>query len=312
MGWAMIVAGLRWFLGINAVLFLVVSLLSGWPAGAAAMYLAAAAVLLPPFSGRVIAHLGFLSRPWVAFVSGFALIIAGLAMSPLPTKPKEVADQVAPPSVSPSAAKKAPDPQPSPVPPPSKPIGTPAAKPAQTDVRSKIAQYAVVPIQGSGWTKTIQEWGDDWIRRINLAMPRVAEHVAKSPTCDVVETVGISSRSTPRQSAVFYVDCRNNERFYVAEAELGGAAPTSKNSQTARISDDSAIVACVDQVKEQLTVPLSFERHRLSTKVYRSPYGNIAVDFNFSVKNQLGGSIPQHARCVIDDTGIHPAEISAQ
>ena len=59
-------------------------------------------------------------------------------------------------------------------------------------------------------------------------------------------------------------------------------------------------------------MPLSFERHRLSTKVYRSPYGNIAVDFNFSAKNQLGGSIPQHARCVIDDTGIHPAEISAQ
>lgn len=144
-------------------------------------------------------------------------------------------------------------------------------------------------------------------------MPKVAEKIARSPECDYVEVIGISNRSTVRQNAVFYVDCRNHERFYVSETELGSiAAPASKNAKTAGIIDAVAITACVEQVKDQLKLPLSFDRHVLSTKVYRSPYGNISVDFDFTAKNALGGSIPQHARCAIDDTGIYPAEISAR
>lgn len=308
----MIVAGLRWFLGLNVLLLLGAALFEGWPAAAAALYVLAAAILLPPIGARLSTYLRPLERPWIALVAGFVFCIVGAAMTPVSTKTEGKVVAATPSVHSNKPTDVASQARPAPAQPP-KQVAEPAKKPEVVDIRTKIHPDAAAPIQGPSWAKTIQDWGDDWIRRINAALPRVAEKIARSPACDYVEVIGISNRSTVRQNAIFYVDCRNRERFYVSEAELGSAAaPASKNAKTAGIIDAVAITACVEQVKDQLKLPLSFDRHVLSTKVYRSPYGNISVDFDFTAKNALGGSIPQHARCAIDDTGIYPAEISAR
>lgn len=307
----MIVAGLRWFLGINVLLLLGMAMFQGWPAAAAAFYVLAAAILLPPLGIRLGAYVTPVRRPWIALASGFAFCIVGAAMTPAPVRTQEMAAAIASPSSRNAVTTTV---QTRPTQSPSEKQAAPTAKkPEMVDLRAKISPGAAMLIQGEGWDKTIQKWGGKWIQKINMLMPRVAMYAAKSPDCDYVEIVGLSDRSAIGQSAVFFVDCRNRQRFYVSEADLGSAAaPISKNAKTAGISDDVAITACIEQVKDQLKFPLSFDRHVLSTKVYRSPYGNISVYFTFSAKNALGGSTPQHARCAVDDTGIYPAEISAR
>lgn len=197
---------------------------------------------------------------------------------------------------------------------PSAPTERASKAQADVDVSSKIDPSAVFLIEGKGWERTRETWGDEWVKRINDAMPKAAQKVAKADECDYVEMVGLSdSRSTPRQSFSFYADCRNGRRFYVSDNDLKSeVAAVSNNAKTAAIVDAQAIAACEDAVKDQLHYPLSFDRHMLSTSVYRAPQGNVAVDFDFDAKNGFGAELPHHARCVIDDRGIHPAEISTR
>lgn len=178
----------------------------------------------------------------------------------------------------------------------------------------KIGPYAVMPIEGEGWSKTRAAWGESWIKRINEVMPLAARKVAESDECDVVDLVGLSeNRSVPRQHFEFYVDCLNGKRFYVSEDDAKSAENVvSKNAKTAGITDGDAISACEQNVQSQLHYPSTFDRHVLATSVYRAPTGNIAVEFDFDAKNGLGAELPHHARCVIDDRGIHPAEISSR
>lgn len=310
----MIATAFRWFLGLNTLLVLVAGLFEGWPAAAVGALALSSAILLPPTGARLSQYVTPIGRPWVAVTAGLVVCIVGMVLLAVQTKPQSSVASSLPkqnPAAVPPAQSAAP--APSKQTSPKQAQAPEAKKPEVVDIRSKIDPAAAAPIQGPSWTKTIQEWGDDWIRRINIALPKVAERIARSPDCDYVEIIGVSSRSTPRQNVIFYVDCRNLQRFYVSETELGSAtAPVSKNAKTAGISDAVAITACVNQVKDQLKLPLSFDRHVLSSKIYRSPYGHISIEFDFSAKNQLGGVIPQHARCVIDDTGISPAEISAR
>lgn len=292
---------LRWVLG----LFLSFTALGALFTGdfiAALVMLAGVLVIIPPSGAWIGRFVAPVARHGAAVGIGLVLFFAGIAVAVINSDPKPPAAEQTPVATSPAApAKPSPTPQPTPAPTP----------PAPVDVSTKISPDAVMLIEGEGWDKTRREWGSAGIKRINAAMPKAAEKAAQSPACDYVEIVGLSDRSKPKSMAVFYVDCRNHQRFYVSEDDLkSDAAPVSKNAKTAAISDTKAITACEESVKSQLNFPLSFDRDLLNTRVYRAPTGNIAVDFTFQAKNALGAELPQRARCVIDDTGIHPAEIS--
>jgi len=188
-----------------------------------------------------------------------------------------------------------------------------AAPPQSENPDAKVSPDAAFLIEGEGWEKTRREWGSTWIARINKAMPLAAQKAAESATCDYVEVAGLSDRSIPRSEVVFYVDCKNGERFYISEADAtSNQVATSKGAQTAAVSNFDAIQGCEQSVKAALNHPQTFKRHRLDTSVYRAPGGNVVVEFGFDAKNGLGTKLPQHARCVIDDRGMSPAEISAQ
>lgn len=295
---------LRWVLG----LFLGFTALGALFTGSFIAFLLMAAgvlVIIPPsgtWIGRFIAPI---ARHGAAIGIGFVCFFAGLAMAVItsePTKPAAAATATTAKPATQSAASSAPAPVPTPAAP---------AAPAQVDVSRKISPDAVFFIEGEGWDKTRREWGSAGIKRINAAMPKAAEKVAQSSNCDYVELVGLSDRGKPKQQAVFYVDCKNGQRFYVSEDDLkSDAGVVSKNAKTAAISDSTAIKACEDSVKSQLNFPSTFDRDLLNTSVYRAPTGNIAVQFTFQAKNALGAELPQRARCVIDDTGIEPAQIS--
>ena len=295
---------LRWVLG----LFLGFTALGALFAGSFIAFLLMAVgvlVIIPPSGAWIGRFIAPVARHGAAIGIGFVCFFAGLAMAVInsePTKPAAAATATAAKPATPSAAPTAPTPAAAPAAP---------AAPAQVDVSTKISPDAVFLIEGEGWDKTRREWGSAGIKRINAAMPKAAEKVAQSSSCDYVELVGLSDRGKPKQQAVFYVDCKNGQRFYVSEDDLkSDAGVVSKNAKTAAISDSTAIKACEDSVKSQLNFPSTFDRDLLNTSVYRAPTGNIAVQFTFQAKNALGAELPQRARCVIDDTGIEPAQIS--
>lgn len=185
-----------------------------------------------------------------------------------------------------------------------------ATTPPSVDVSKKVNPDGAFLIDGDGWEKSRREWGSTWIKRINKAMPKALAKAAQSPECDYAELAGLADRSEPKKKIVFYVDCRNEKRFYVSEEDILGTAPVvSKQAQTARISDQTAIEGCEASAKSMLNFPLTFDRHYLDTSVYRADGGNIVVQFVFDAKNALGAELPQRARCVIDDEGLHPAEL---
>jgi hypothetical protein len=181
-------------------------------------------------------------------------------------------------------------------------------------IKKKVPELAYDPYTKAGYPKTFAKWGAAAVKEINGLRKRAAFLVATNPACDQVDISDLSDeRSAPGKTIVIFVDCRNHQRFYLTEAEIKeGAKPVSKNQKTAMISDETALTACEAQVKAALQYPSSFDRSLLNTSVFRSPYGNMAVEFDFEAMNGFGNVVPQFGRCVIDDQGIHPAEISAR
>lgn len=290
----------RWVLG----LFLGFTAFGGLVAGAfvgALVMLGGMLIVLPPSGAWIGRFVAPVARHGAAIGIGLLLWLTGIVVTATtaePSRPAASKSTASRPATHATSTAKASRPK------------TPASS-AKTDIATRISPDAVMLIEGEGWDKTRREWGSAGIKRLNTAMPKVAEKVARTSACDQVELVGISDRSKPRQMAVFYVDCRNGQRFYVSEADLASdAAIASKSEKTAAISDANALQACEASVKGQLTYPLSFNRDLMNTRTYRAPTGNIAVEFTFKAMNALGAELPQRARCVIDDTGIHPAEIS--
>lgn len=177
----------------------------------------------------------------------------------------------------------------------------------------KISEYAVSPITKKGYPKLYAEWGHTKIKEVNTLLPLAAEKVASSPECNKVELVELSvQRSSPRGDIVFFVDCANGKRFYVGKTELKNAStPQSQEKKMRGISNQQAMAACDKAIKAQLTNPISFDKKFGTNSVYRAPTtGNIAVEFVFVAKNNLGGELPRKARCVFNDKGLLEASIS--
>ncbi|MGM0422337.1 MAG: hypothetical protein ACQEQL_04465 [Pseudomonadota bacterium] len=183
----------------------------------------------------------------------------------------------------------------------------------ETSNAAKISEWAISPIDAKNYPRIYNAWGAAKVKELNKLQQKAAEKAAKSPECDTVDIVALSeTRSIPKQKAVFFVDCANGKRFYISDADLkesGGVV--SQEKKMAAYTDAQAIEACKDNVRSQLNYPSTFNLGAFSTSVYRAPTnGNIVVNFDFEAKNGLGAELPHKARCVIDDQGINPAEIS--
>ena len=123
--------------------------------------------------------------------------------------------------------------------------------------------------------------------------------------------LGLSNdRSTPPNKIVFFGNCANGKQFYISEAEIKAVGtPVSKSDKLSKITDKMAERACINQTKAMLNFASSFDLKTLSIDINRGSTGNIGVTFDFDAKNGLGNILPQKAKCIIDDQGIHPVEI---
>ena len=111
------------------------------------------------------------------------------------------------------------------------------------------------------YPKTYAQWGGEGIRKINQLMPLAAEKVSSFSPCDKVSIVELSLRSSPGGNIVFFVDCKNNERFYISENELTSSSPILTQTEKMRaLSNFEATQACEKAIKSKLNYPLSFKK----------------------------------------------------
>ena len=164
----------------------------------------------------------------------------------------------------------------------------------------KIDSLAVFPMDEKNYPRAFKDWGTSGVG-LNSIQSLVARKAAESPECDRVVMVALSEqRSEPRKKAVFFVDCANEKRFYIADTEVDAQTiPVSQEQKMSALSDTDAINQCERLVIEQLQRPSTFDRKILSTGVRRAKtLGNLVVEFPFEAANGLGVLIEQKARCV--------------
>lgn len=168
------------------------------------------------------------------------------------------------------------------------------------------------PYTPKGYPKTFRAWGKAGVAKINKYRKMAAEQVSKHQRCNRVELAELSdNRSNPPSRIVIFVDCANGERFYLTADQIdAGRLATSNSEVTSATSDSVAISACEKAVVDALKFPSSMDQKWFTTSVYRAPQGNVVVTFDFTAKNGLGLDLPQSARCVFDDRGMHHPEIS--
>lgn len=154
-----------------------------------------------------------------------------------------------------------------------------------------------------GWNKTIDSWGSAGIKRVQALREEAARTAAANPKCDAVELSEISgSRSRPPTRPVVYVDCKNGERFYLSESDVGSAL-TSEIDKGKRFSSAELITRCTEEVRAQLSLPSTFDQSMFSVSDRQGTTGNRVVEFNFTAKNRLGLELPASARCIMTTQG---------
>lgn len=171
------------------------------------------------------------------------------------------------------------------------------------------------PMERKNYPKTFAKWGAEGVKKIDRLRKDAAVFAAKSTECDKVETSELSEqRSSPPSQIVVFVDCSNGKRFYLSDADLRTAGqPASQESKMKSLTNEAAMEQCQSRVRSGLAFPSTMSVKWSGSNVYRAPTtGNVVATFNFDAKNALGNELPYQARCVFDDRGMHPPEISGR
>lgn len=187
-----------------------------------------------------------------------------------------------------------------------------AQQPPTVDPASKIAPSAVSPMTQKSYPKTYRAWGKSQIDRINGLFPTAALRAAESNRCDRVDWVSLSdSRSTVKKEAVFLVQCKNNERFYISEKDLDKPAQSVQEKIKAT-SEVQYWIACEELTKRSLKFPSSYDEDFAGKQSnYDDPQmTRLIVQIKFSAKNGFGNTIPQISQCIFDDRGFVDIKMS--
>ena len=176
----------------------------------------------------------------------------------------------------------------------------------------KIPESAFSPMKKESYSKTYERWGATWFNKLNHMLPQAALIAADSSRCNKVGYVGLSDqRSTPKQNAVFFVDCENGERFYVSQKDIeNNRAVASVKESTSKYSDGDYIEACGNAAKRRATHPSTFSFSRVwDAAVHRTDNGRVVARVGCEAKNSFGLKIEMTATCYFDETGLTGVEL---
>lgn len=152
--------------------------------------------------------------------------------------------------------------------------------------------------------KTYARWGKEWVDSINTMMPLAVDKVASNEKCDSPSKVDLSdTRSTVKKEVVFYVDCENDERFYVNQAEILDPTPLVAESDALNEDEGAYTLACVELSKTKVEYPSSFKPIKPDVLAFKGSSGNMIVEVPFTTLNSYGADLPMLARCIFSTTG---------
>jgi hypothetical protein len=113
------------------------------------------------------------------------------------------------------------------------------------------------------WTRTddpdtFKLWGKTWFARIEQLRVAAARRVAQEPACDNVDWAAMAEGpSQVRKRPVIFVSCKNGQRYFLGQDDLGKAILSEQQIETAL--DRTAITAtCRKAAQTKNRYPLSF------------------------------------------------------
>ena len=165
------------------------------------------------------------------------------------------------------------------------------------------------PYTKSGYPKAFAKWGRQGIDRVQKLRESAARSVAENPQCDAVELSELSDSRSTTDNPVVFVDCRNSQRFYLSESDIGTAL-SSEMEKGARFSSSELKRLCTDEVKARLNLPSTFDRNFFSVSDRQGTSGNRVIEFTFEAKNRMGMTLPASARCIMNTQGKFEVEIT--
>ncbi len=180
-----------------------------------------------------------------------------------------------------------------------------------TGVAAQIDRGVFAPYTRDQFPKAFKSWGEEGIKRIQKLRENAARTVASNPKCDAVEISDLSeNRSNIPTNSVVFVDCRNGERFYLSEADIG-SAPSSEQELGARFSRQELVERCTEEVKSKLNLPSTFDQALFSVSDRQGVgTGNRVIEFDFSAKNAFGIELPASARCIMTTQGVFEVSVT--
>lgn len=179
----------------------------------------------------------------------------------------------------------------------------------QQNYTNRIRSYAIDKYTSAQYPKTVAQYRTR-LAEIEKLRRTAAERVIDSGKCDYVESVQLSDESTLK-SLKFFIDCTNENRIYLTEAELKKGEAVRTEGEKAWDEGD-AIVACRTLVKSHVAIPSSVNFHSFTgtSASTAKTIGNVEVLLNFDAKNAFGTDIGHTARCIFPPQQPGEIEIS--
>lgn len=178
--------------------------------------------------------------------------------------------------------------------------------PLPVDPMDKLPDMESQKMSKKGFPKLYASLGAKRMEAVNAMLPEAALRAAESNTCDFVSTAGYSTSRSTKKNAVFYIDCVNEERFYVSEADLKNPNPAPAQSVREKILKTDAVdywIHCEKQIKARLQFPSTYDEDFLG-KTDMFTGRAFIVQVKFEAKNGLGNTLPMLGRCEYNDQGL--------
>ncbi|SEN16508.1 hypothetical protein [Halomonas caseinilytica] len=145
-----------------------------------------------------------------------------------------------------------------------------------------------------------QAVGADAFARINDGVLQAAETVARKGMCgEVVDAAPSSSRSTAG-SLVFYVDCADQSRFYISEADIeaGFSSEDKQPGDGEGNATQDQINGCRDMIRDEFSKAADLDIHTISGTGSEVTDSNVVrVQQDFTVTNGIGDESDKTAIC---------------
>jgi hypothetical protein len=147
-------------------------------------------------------------------------------------------------------------------------------------------------------------WGTKGVQRIEDLRKTAADGVAKQDKCDAVDVVDIADQRSKAPSKItIYVQCHNEARYFLTQAEIGRGVFLSEDDRDEAVKAVPFRNACSEGTQSMLRYPSSYDQHIFGGGTFTDDDGNHGIAVDFDAQNGFGNKIPQVALCTLMPDG---------